>query len=101
MVPLATAAPSVLTASPIQAPATMGSAERNVRAANVRNNNATTEKTTTSEDTMTGTMGLARMAAPVVMAAETPQIEIPEASGAAHSRLKPKTFRAIKYTNAQ
>ncbi len=39
---------------------------------------------------MTGTTGRARMAEPVAMAAETPQIEIPEASGAAHSRLNLK-----------
>ena len=30
------------------------------------------------------------------MAAETPQIEMPEASGAAHSRLKRKYLRATK-----
>ena len=45
---------------------------------------------------MIGTTGRARIAAPVVMAAETPQIEMPEASGAAHSRLKPKYLRARK-----
>ena len=36
------------------------------------------------------------MAPPVAMAADTPQIEMPEASGAAHSRLKPNHFRATK-----
>jgi hypothetical protein len=36
---------------------------------------------------MIGTTGRARIAAPVVIAADTPQMEIPEASGAAHSRL--------------
>jgi len=41
-------------------------------------------------------MGRALMAAPVAMAAETPQIEIPEASGTAHSRLNPKYLRAIQ-----
>jgi hypothetical protein len=30
------------------------------------------------------------IALPVAMAADTPQMEIPDASGAAHSRLKPK-----------
>ena len=45
---------------------------------------------------MMGTTGRARMAPPVAMAAETPQMEIPEASGAAHSRLNLKYFRAIK-----
>ena len=45
---------------------------------------------------MIGTTGLARMAAPVAMAAETPQIEIPDAKGAAHSLLNPKTFLAIR-----
>ena len=51
---------------------------------------------TTSEDTITGTSGRARMAPPVAIAAETPQIEMPEASGAAHSRLKPNHLRATK-----
>ena len=36
------------------------------------------------------------MAPPVAMAAETPQIEMPDASGAAHSRLNLKYFRATK-----
>ncbi len=40
--------------------------------------------------------GRARIALPVAMAAETPQIEIPEARGAAHSRLKPNHLRATK-----
>ena len=39
---------------------------------------------------------LALVTAPVAMAAETPQIEIPEARGAAHSRLNRKYFRAMK-----
>ena len=37
-----------------------------------------------------GTTGRARIAPPVAMAAETPQMEMPEASGAAHSRLNLK-----------
>jgi len=36
------------------------------------------------------------MAPPVAIAAATPQIEMPEASGAAHSRLKPNHLRATK-----
>ena len=44
---------------------------------------------------MIGTMGRARMAPPVAMAADTPQIEMPEASGAAHSRLNLKYFREM------
>src|SRR6267142_1210319 len=99
--PLATAAPSVFTASPIQAPATIGSYARKAFAANVRKSSATTAKITTSEATMIGTMGRARIAPPVAIAADTPQIEIPEASGAAHSRLKPNHLRATKYTTAQ
>ena len=47
-----------------------------------------TEKITTSDDTMIGTIGRARMAAPVVMAAETPQIEI-VASAAELIQFKP------------
>ena len=60
-----------------------------------------TANTTTSEDTSTGTMGRARIAPPVAIAAETPQIEMPEANGAAHSREKPNQWRATKYTTAQ
>ena len=51
---------------------------------------------TTSEETMMGTIGLARMAAPVAIEAETPQMEIPEARGADHSLLNPNHFRAIQ-----
>ena len=94
--PLATAAPSVLTASPIQAAATIGSCQRNACAANGSTSSSTTEKTTTSDETMIGTTGRARIAAPVVIAADTPQMEIPEASGAAHSRLNLKYLRATK-----
>ena len=50
--------------------------------------------TTTSEETMIGTTGRERMAAPVAMAAETPQMEMSDASGAAHSRLNLKYRRA-------
>src|SRR5215510_11546620 len=92
--PLATAAPSVLTASPIQAPATIGSLARKALAANGRISSSTTAKITTSEATMIGTTGRARMALPVAIAADTPQIEIPEARGADHSRLNLKYFRA-------
>ena len=56
---------------------------------------------TTSDDTMIGTTGRARIAAPVAIAADTPQIEMPDASGAAHSRLNLKNLRATKYTRAQ
>ena len=41
---------------------------------------------------MIGTMGRALIAAPVAIAAETPQIEMPEASGTAHSRGNFKYF---------
>ena len=54
-----------------------------------------TAKMTTSDETMTGTTGRARMADPVAMAAETPQMEMPEASGADHSRLNLKYRRAM------
>src|SRR5271166_5017137 len=40
--------------------------------------------------------GRARIAPPVAIAAATPQIDIPEASGADHSRLKPNPFRAMR-----
>src|SRR5262249_52371594 len=96
MAPLETAAPSVLTARPIQAAATIGSSARKVRAARGRISSSATEKTTTSDDTITRTTGRARKAATVVMAAETPQMEMPDARGAAHSRLKPKTRLATK-----
>ena len=94
--PLATAAPSVLTARPIHAAATIGSCQRNVWAKIGKRISSNTEKITTSDDTMIGTIGRARIAAPVVIAADTPQIEIPEANGAAHSRLNLKYFRAMK-----
>ena len=94
MAPLATAAPSVFTASPIHAPATIGSCQRNVCARNGSSIISITAKITTSDETITGTTGRALMAAPVAMAAETPQIEMPEASGAAHSRLNLKYRRA-------
>ncbi len=68
---------------------------------NGRMSTSTTAKITTSDDTRTGTTGRARIAPPTAMAAETPQIEMPEASGAAHSRLKPNHLRATKYTTAQ
>jgi hypothetical protein len=45
---------------------------------------------------MMGTTGLALIAAPVAIAAETPQIDIPEARGAAHSLLNLKYFLAMK-----
>ncbi len=47
------------------------------------------------------TTGLARIAPPVAMAADTPQMEMPEASGAAHSLLNPKYLRDTQYTTAQ
>ena len=45
--------------------------------------------------TSTGTAGRARIAPPVAIAAETPHTDMPEASGAAHSRLKPNHLRAM------
>ena len=95
MPPLASAAPSVFTASPIHAPATIGSCERNACAANGRTRSSTTAKITTSDATMIGTTGRARIALPVAIAADTPQIEMPDASGAAHSRLNPNHLRAM------
>ena len=74
----------------------MGSAHKNHWAMKGNNNNSTTAKITTREETMMGTTGRARMAPPVAMAADTPQMEIPEARGAAHSRLNLKYFRATK-----
>src|SRR5215470_7278726 len=99
--PPATAAPSVLTARPIHAPATSGSCHRKAWARNGRMSTSTTAKITTSDDTKTGTIGRARMAPPVAIAADTPQIEIPEAKGADHSRLNPNHLRATKYTTDQ
>ena len=93
--PAAVAAPSVLTASPIQAPATSGSRHKQVCARNGSSSSSTTANTTTSEETMMGTIGRARIAPPVAIAADTPQIDMPEASGAAHSRLNLKYLRAM------
>src|SRR5262249_24448607 len=99
--PLEIAAPSVFTANPIHAAATIAWSPSQVRAASGNRINWTRENPTTNDDTITGTPGGARMAAPVVIAADTPQMEMPDASGAAHSRLKPKNRRATKYTSAQ
>src|SRR5699024_10207360 len=94
MAPEAMAPPSDLTARPIQPPATMGSPVRKCWAMKGRISISMQVQTTTSEDTMIGTTGRERMAAPVAMAAETPQMGMPEASGAAHSRLNLKYRRA-------
>ena len=56
---------------------------------------STTANTTTSDDTRIGTAGRARIAPPVAIAAATPQIEMPDASGTDHSRLKPNHLRAM------
>ncbi len=96
MPPAATAAPSVLMARPIQAPATSGSSARKVWATQGRISTSTTAKITTREETSTGTTGRARIAPPVAMAAATPQIEMPDAKGTDHSREKPKYLRAMK-----
>src|SRR6476660_3923682 len=69
-----------ITESAIHAPATIGSCDRYACARKGRNSNSTTAKITTSEETMIATTGLARIAAPVAMAADTPQIEMPEES---------------------
>ena len=45
---------------------------------------------------MMGTTGRARMAPPTAMAADTPQMEMPEARGTAHSRLNLKYLQAMK-----
>src|ERR1700690_352472 len=95
MAPEATSPPSVLTARPIHAQATSGSFQRNVWAAKGRMTISTTAKITTRDETMIGTTGRARMAPPVAIAAETPQMEMPDASGAAHSLLNLKYLRAI------
>ena len=44
---------------------------------------------------MMGTTGRARIAPPVAIAAETPQMDMPDASGAAHSLLNLKYLRAM------
>ena len=94
MAPEAMAPPSDFTARPIQPPATIGSVYRKCEAMKGRISISMQVNTTTSEDTMIGTTGRERMAPPVAMAAETPQMEMPEASGAAHSRLNLKYFLA-------
>jgi hypothetical protein len=73
-----------------------GSCERKACASKGSIRTSTTAKITTKDDTKMGTADRDRMAPPVAIAAETPQIEIPEASGAAHSRLKPNHLWATK-----
>ena len=51
-------------------------------------------KMTTTIEIVTGMTGFARIAPAVAIAAETPQTEMPDASTAATSRLKPNTRRA-------
>src|ERR1700680_4103817 len=94
MPPAAMAAQRGLTAGPDQLAAKTGACERNAVAIHGRMRTSTTAKITTSEETSTGTAGRARMAPPVAIEAATPQIEMPEASGADHSRLKPNHWRA-------
>ena len=94
MAPEAMAPPSDFTARPIQPPATMGSLYRKWEAMKGRISISMQVNTTISEDTMMGTTGRARMELPVAMAADTPQMEMPEASGTAHSRLNLKYLRA-------
>src|SRR6516164_2798298 len=101
MPPPATAAPSVLIASPIHDAATSGSRHRKCWARKGSTSSSTTAKTTTSDDTTIGTSGRARIAPPVEIEAATPQIEMPDASGADHSREKPNHLRAMKYTTDQ
>lgn len=48
-----------------------------------------------TEESTVGTIALARMALPVAIAAATPQMEIPEAIGAAHSGVNLKNLRAM------
>ena len=55
---------------------------------------STTANTTTSDETMIATTGRARMAPPVAIAADTPQTAMPDANGAAHSRLNLNQTRA-------
>ena len=61
---------------------------------NGRISSSTTAKITTNDDTMIGMIGRARMAPAVAIAADTPQTEMPDASGAAHSRLNLNHTRA-------
>ena len=56
---------------------------------------STATNITTRDDTIIGMIGRARIAPPVAIAAETPQMEMPEAKGAAHSRLNLKYLLAI------
>ena len=94
MAPEVMAPPSDFTARPIQPPATMGSVCRKAEATKGRISISMQVNTTTREETMIGTTGRARMAPPVAMAADTPQMEMPEASGAAHSLLNLNHLRA-------
>ena len=94
--PLATAAPSVLTASPIHAAATSGSLQRNWRAARGRIRSSTTENKTTSEETMIGTTGPGPDRRARRDGRRDAADRDPRSQGAAHSRLNPKTVRASR-----
>src|SRR5437879_13085110 len=97
MAPLATAAPSVLTASPIHAPATSGWCTRKASAAKGRTLSSTTANSTTSDETVMAPTGRARIAAAAAIDADPPQLDMPDASGAAHAGVRRKTGRARRY----
>ena len=101
MAPEAMAPPSLLTASPIQAPATSGSSAKKVLATHGRTRSSTATNTIITEERIVGTIALARIALPVAMAAATPQMEMPEAIGAAHSGVNLNTLRDRMYTTGQ
>ena len=58
--------------------------------------NSTATKTMMTDARIVGIIWRALMALPVAIAAATPQMEMPDAMGAAHSGVNLKNFRATK-----
>ena len=99
--PAAASAPSVFTVMPIAAPFTIGWSGKAAVYSPGRMISSNIAKITTSIDTVTGITGFALIAPPVAIAAETPQIEIPDASTAETSRCNLNERRASVYTIGQ
>ena len=94
MAPEAMAPPSDLTARPIQPPATMGSPVRKCCAMKGRISISNAGEYHDERGNHDRNDGPGADGRAVAMAAETPQMEMPDASGAAHSRLNLKYRRA-------
>ncbi len=99
--PAAASAPSVFTAIPMADPATIGWSIIVAVKTGGRITSSITAYTTTRAETITGISGLALTAPPVATAAETPQMEIADASTADIFLGNLKSNLAIAYVPGQ